>query len=488
MNDKPIKVLLIEDNPGDARLIRETLAEVRAARFDLECVGRLSTGLECLTAGGVDVVLLDLGLPDSLGFDTFTRVHTRAPKVPILLLTGLDDEALGVKAVREGAQDYLVKGQVTGNLLVRTMKHAIERKRAEEEIRRRTAQLEALREVGLELTAQLDLDTLLRSIVSRAIELLGGTSGGLYLHRPEQDVLEWAVAIGPNLPPIGAVLHWGEGLSGRVWMTGESFFVNDYRQWEGQAAIYEAYPFRATVGVPIRWGREFLGVLNVLADPPRTFSSADAELLNLLATQAAIAIENARLYEQARQEIAERKRAEETIRQMAYHDPLTGLPNRRLFHDRLELEMAHARRNGHKLGVMLLDLDHFKEVNDTLGHSMGDQLLQAVSERLRSLLRKSDTVSRLGGDEFILILPEIVRWEDAAGVATKILEALRDPVEFDGHEIRITTSVGIALYPDDGEDGDALMKSADIAMYRVKDQGRDNYQLYSLAVKAEASE
>jgi len=175
-------------------------------------------------------------------------------------------------------------------------------------------------------------------------------------------------------------------------------------------------------------------------------------------------------------DVTERKRAEETIKHLAYHDTLTGLPNRRLFNDRLNLAMAHAERNQQKLAVILFDLDHFKEVNDTLGHSVGDQLLQVVGERLTSLLRKGDTVARMGGDEFMLLLPEIAQVEDAAEVAQKILEAIREPYVFDGHELHITTSIGIALYPDDGEDGDTLMKNADIAMYRAKDQGRDNYQ------------
>ncbi len=531
-----------------------------------------------------------------------------------------------------------------------------ERKRTEEEIRRHTAQLEALRQVSLELTAELDLDALLRSIVSRAIELLDGTYGGLYLYQAEQDVLEWAVAVGPDLAPIGTVLRRGEGLSGKVWETGEPLIVDDYEQWEGRAAVYEDYPFRATVGVPVRWGGEFLGVLDVLADPPHTFSLADAELLSLLAQQAAIgienarlyeevqhrlremnslleisrnitstlevdevlrrvieaaiatlgpaekgtlhlldeereelvvrasvgfspetvaaahfkpgegytgwvfahrqpviigdvkadqrtkpidlpevhdeksalcaplvvrdktigtltldnvtrygafapehldllaifanqaavAIENARLYERAQREIAERKRVEETIKRIAHHDELTGLPNRRLFNDRLHLSLAHAHRKRQKLAVMLLDLDHFKDVNDTLGHNVGDQLLQVVGERLTSLLREGDTIARMGGDEFMLLLPELVGSEDAAAIAQKILGAFRRPFVFDGHELRTTTSIGIAIYPEDGEDGDTLMKNADIAMYRAKDRGRDDYQSYTPAVEAKA--
>ncbi len=178
-----------------------------------------------------------------------------------------------------------------------------ERKRAEEELRQRTVQLEALRQVGLELIAELDLDSLLHSIVSQAVELVGGTAGGLYLYRPDLDVLVWVMAVGPHLVPMGSVLQRGEGLSGRVWETSEPLIVDDYQQWEGRAAIHEGYPLKAVVGMPIRWGEKFLGVLNVLADPPDTFSPADAELLGLFATQAAIAIRNACFFE----EIEERR-------------------------------------------------------------------------------------------------------------------------------------------------------------------------------------
>jgi PAS domain S-box-containing protein len=170
------------------------------------------------------------------------------------------------------------------------------RKQVENEIGRHMAQLEALRRGSLELTAELDLDVLLRSIVSRAIELLDGTTGGLYLYRPERDVLEWAMTVDPDLTgPIGTTLRRGEGLSGKVWETGEPLIVDDYRRWEGRVVTFEGYPITAVMGVPVRWGGDFLGVLNIMAGAPRTFSPADVELLNLFATQAAIAIRNAQL-------------------------------------------------------------------------------------------------------------------------------------------------------------------------------------------------
>ncbi len=177
-------------------------------------------------------------------------------------------------------------------------------------------------------------------------------------------------------------------------------------------------------------------------------------------------------------DITDRKQVEETIRRLAYYDALTGLPNRTLFGDRLTVAVARARRGGQRLAVMLLDLDHFKEVNDTLGHPVGDQMLQAVGERLASLLRRSDTVSRMGGDEFLVLLERVSSMEDADKVADAILERLREPIVLQDHELHVTTSLGIAIYPEHGEDPDTLIRNADIAMYRAKDQGRDNYHRY----------
>ena len=205
----------------------------------------------------------------------------------------------------------------------------------------------------------------------------------------------------------------------------------------------------------------------------------DLTLIAVAAISALALSSTLRRWRELRYEIAKLKQTEETIKQLAFHDSLTGLPNRRLFNDRLNVAIAYAQRNQHKLAMLLLDLDQFKDVNDTLGHSVGDELLKAVGERLMNLLRKSDTVARMGGDEFMLILPEMARCEDAAKVATKILESFQEPFSFDGYELRITTSIGIAIYPHDGEDSDTLVKNADIAMYRAKEQGRYTYEYYN---------
>ncbi len=190
---------------------------------------------------------------------------------------------------------------------------AARQRRAEESERRRSAQLSALQQLGLELSAQLDLETLLRSIVSQGIRLLGGKDGGLYLYREDQDALERVVSLG-NTIPVGSKLHRGEGLSGRVWATGRPLIVNNYQQWEGRAAVFQDEPNMAVVAAPIRWGEDFLGVLNVAADLSHPFTEEDAELLSLLAGQAAIAIRNARILSMME---AQRRRAEALVRATA---------------------------------------------------------------------------------------------------------------------------------------------------------------------------
>jgi diguanylate cyclase (GGDEF)-like protein/PAS domain S-box-containing protein len=177
-------------------------------------------------------------------------------------------------------------------------------------------------------------------------------------------------------------------------------------------------------------------------------------------------------------DITERKQFEQKLAEMATHDSLTGLPNRILLSDRLLVGTALAKRNGHRLAVLMLDLDKFKDVNDDMGHSVGDELLKAVGQRLSGIMRKSDTVCRIGGDEFVLVLPQISQVGDVTKFAERILNAFQEPFVFGRHRLQITTSMGIAVYPDDGVDTDHLLKYADSAMYMAKEQGRGIYKYY----------
>ena len=307
MNDS-YNVLLIEDNPGDARLIKEMLAEEPAPSFPVTCADRLSRGFEMLSSGKVDLLLLDLSLPDSHGLETFAKVYAHSPKVPIIVLTGNDDHALALAAVKAGAQDYLFKGRLDRELLVRSMQYSIER-----------------------------------------------------------------------------------------------------------------------------------------------------------------------------------KRYQEALEHHANYDALTGLPNRNLLHDRLK-QAVFAQRHAHPIAIAFVDLDHFKIINDSLGHTLGDKLLATIAERLHSTVRDGDTVARLGGDEFILVLNDQTKEDVIFRAMQRILNTVSAPMVIDGRELCITCSAGVSLYPQDGTDAETLLRNADAAMYQAKERGRNNFQFYTSEMNALVSE
>jgi diguanylate cyclase (GGDEF)-like protein/PAS domain S-box-containing protein len=245
--------------------------------------------------------------------------------------------------------------------------------------------------------------------------------------------------------------------------------------WKDHGALLLSSGLRASWSVPIfSASREVLGTFALYYKEPRRPASEEMVLLQVASGLAAVAIEQRGLNDR--------------LAHQAHHDALTGLPNRVLLEDRLGVAISHAHRQGRPLAVLFLDLDQFKVINDSLGHSLGDRLLQAVAERLQAAVREGDTVARQGGDEFILLLPWIANAVDAAKVARKILEAIRQPFHLDGHDLYMTTSIGISVYPEDGETVAALIKNSDSALYRAKERGRDGVQLYTPAMNAQAAE
>jgi diguanylate cyclase len=295
-----IRVLLIEDSPDDACLTKEMLSESGNVLFDLTHVERMGLALKKLSAQSFDVVLLDLSLPDANGLESISQLRTVSPDIPLVVLSGWADESIAIQALREGAQDYLVKGQASGHLLIRSVRYAIERKRSEDRL---------------------------------------------------------------------------------------------------------AY--------------------------------------------------------------------------LANFDQLTGLANRSLFRERLARALDRSKRQEQPVYAIYVDLDGFKETNDTRGHAVGDRLLKAVGERLRSCLRTVDTVARIGGDEFSAVLEGVRRASDAVTIAIKVLEVLAQPFSLDDTEIFVTASIGLAAYPDDAGDMEALLRCADMAMYEAKAQGGNAVQLYA---------
>jgi diguanylate cyclase (GGDEF)-like protein len=245
--------------------------------------------------------------------------------------------------------------------------------------------------------------------------------------------------------------------------------------WKDYAPLALSNGLRAAWSVPIlSAGREVLGTFALYYREPRRPTPEDLALLDVASRLAAVAIEQRGLTDR--------------LAHQAHHDALTGLPNRVLFEDRLAMAIAHAHRQNRQLAVLFLDLDQFKVINDSLGHGLGDRLLQAVAARLEASMREGDTVARQGGDEFILLLPWIANAVDAAKVARKILETVRQPFHLDDRDLYVTTSIGVSVYPEDGDSVAALIKNSDSALYRAKERGRDGVQLYAPAMNAQAAE
>jgi len=260
----------------------------------------------------------------------------------------------------------------------------------------------------------------------------------------------------------------GQGLVRRTYASGQPIWISDVTQVKGllkRASMVTKAGLHGAFGFPLRLGGEVLGVMEFFH---RDVREPDALLLKI-----AESIGN-----QIGQFMA-RKQAEERIRHLANYDELTGLPNRSMFQERLHHALAQAHRHARPLAVLFIDLDRFKDINDTLGHEAGDHVLKDVAERLRGCLRDSDTVGRLGGDEFVVLIEGLPQLADVAAVAKKILEAVARPFMLAAKEFHIGASIGISAFPEDGKDLQTLLKHADAAMYRAKEQGRNNYQFHS---------
>jgi diguanylate cyclase (GGDEF)-like protein/PAS domain S-box-containing protein len=346
-----------------------------------------------------------------------------------------------------------------------------ERKRVQEENERRSRQLAVLHGTSVEVTAELNLNVLLQSIAEHALNLIGGKSCNCYIYKPELDAIERVAIAGEDLVLGGKTLRRGEGAVGQVWATGAPLLINDYSTWPGRKKEYDHFPSRALVSVPVRWGDEFLGVLNILADTPHRYTDADVDILGMFATQAAIAIRNARLYNR--------------IEQVSITDELTGLFNRRGFFQFGEREFERSLRFSRPLSVLMLDIDHFKRINDTYGHSAGDKVLRVLADCFRQNKRGIDVEGRYGGEEFILLLPETLL-AGAGQIAERIRQSVAElaiPVspsneDLSPVDLRITVSVGVAQRLPGTPSIDALIDRADQAMYRAKGSGRNRIVLW----------
>lgn len=429
----------------------------------------------------VNAVIADMDAQELSCEQIFPLLEETYPGVPLLCVSDL----AGRQASSPGGEipTFILRREEINSLLfppflVNTISQAdlIQTLRqVRDDLNSRLSELQSIRRASLHLTMNLSLDDVLDAILESAMTLVDADDTHVFLY--EHGVLSFGAALFHGQKQETPFMNpRPEGITYRVAKEGKKIVVDDVmthplfedRRWEG-----------SIISLPLKMGEHVLGVMNVALQRAHMFDENEIRALEMLGDQASIAIHNAQLYQQSQQEIEERKRAEKAIQHLANHDALTGLPNRRLFNERISLEISHAERDRNKIAVLMFDLDHLKQVNDSYGHNVGDLLLQAVSQRLLGLLRKSDTVARMGGDEFLIILPGMSRQQDAVPTAERILSAISRPFQLEGCRVDITTSIGIALFPDHGEEVNQLVKRADFAMYRAKDKGGNTYHLYS---------
>jgi diguanylate cyclase (GGDEF)-like protein/PAS domain S-box-containing protein len=433
-------LLLIEDNPGDARLFLEMFSCQDLANTELKHLESMTEAEKYLVEHAVDMILLDLGLPDAQGLDAVRRARAAAPHAPLVVLTVMDDESLAAQALQVGAQDYLIKGQIEPRGLVRALRHAAERKIMEDALF-----------VEKEL-AQVTLDSIGDAVICTDI------SG--------------------NISYLNLVAEKITGCS-RQKVTGQPM-VEVVRIMDATTRQTIANPMEKavdqdrTVHLPsnsILVRRD--GVEIPIEDSVSPIHDRDGK-----ATGAVIVF----------RDVSAARAMALLMVHSAQHDFLTGLPNRMLLNDRVSQAIVLAHRHMKKVAVLFLDLDGFKHINDSLGHPIGDKLLQSIAKRLVDCGRSSDTVSRQGGDEFVVLLSEVEQSDDAAITARRMLQAVAEPHSIGQHDLHVTASIGLSIYPDDGLDAETLIKNADTAMYQAKENGHQSFQFFKSAMNVRAVE
>ena len=437
-------ILVADDEP---RLLKTLADLLRSRGFEVSEAHGGRQACEQLHLQAFDLALLDLNMPELDGFQVMAETGRLQPDCGVIVVSGESSFSTVSRALRRGALDYIRKPFDPEELLA-TVEGVLGKQsliRAHEMVQSRLEKSEALH----------------RYIVNSSpdiVFMLDETGHICFINNKVESLLGYQPSelCGQHFRHI---LDDRDVARGTYALQGPNISADNPRVLE--------------VRLKTRGSRKATRHFEITAFPvdPQTWPQTGK-------TQGGCTGQPARYYGIAR-DVTERKEAEAFINFQAYHDLLTRLPNRALFKDRLELAITHARRSQQKLAVMFLDLDRFKVVNDTLGHAMGDRLLQAVTHRLEKCLRRGDTLSRFGGDEFTLLLPSIHGNDDARNIARKLINALKAPFQLGDHEVFVGVSIGISVFPEAGETMDLLIQNADIAMYHVKARGKDGYRFYS---------
>lgn len=452
MSVAPLRVVIVDDEAPARRRMRDLLADC-AQVVPLVVAGEAASGraaLDLLSSRPADVVLLDIRMPEMTGLDLLAAMHEAGSGATVIIVSGDDCIDSAISALKHGAYEY-VRKPFEPAALRRTVDNALRHTRLAGEHERTRARLRQSEQLhrylvdrSPDLIYTLDAAARFMFVNERFSQILG-------YERDELLNLHYAGIVHPD-DLLQAEHAFNERRTGMRAARNVEIRLRRKERTHGDDAtrtiVLSAMGVYTNGAEPSR----FLGTYGVCRD------------------------------------ISERKRAEEIISYHAFHDQITGLPNRTLFRDRLSLAIAQARRNSSQFAVLFIDLDRFKVVNDTRGHVQGDLLLQQVAARLRRCLRSSDTLSRLGGDEFTILVPDLRGAGDAQTKAQRILEELRRPFRIEGEDVAISASVGVALYPGHGANEDEIVRNADLAMYQAKRRGKDSVCFFEPGMSALFSE
>lgn len=437
------KLLIVDDEP---RMLSSLQHLLNHRHFDIETATSGAEALACLSSTQFDLVLLDLSLEDMDGQHVLDFINTHRIETDVIVVSGNIRIEAAIGAMRRGAHDYLRK-PFSQQDLFKTIDHVLTQRR--------------LRQTSRDIAYQLELsERTYRYMVDASPDLI-------YMVEPEG---RFTFVNNRACQMLGYDRRELIGQHYSILVHEEDFARARYAFNERRSGD------RASRDVELR--------MTCRSKPDQ---ADDVDETSLVVSLNAVGmhldhVEQGRptyigTYGIAR-DITARKQAEAVILHQAYHDVLTNLPNRLLFQDRLGQALLQSRRNGTELAAMFIDLDRFKHVNDTLGHDQGDALLLQVTARLKSCLRKGDTLARQGGDEFTVVLPDLHVRDDARRVADKFLESLNRLFDLGGNEVHISASIGIAVYPHDGDTINELMRRADVAMYHIKGQGKNGQAFY----------
>ncbi len=432
------RILYMEDNPGLASLLQRNLQR-RGFLVDTAADGE--EGLKKLETSPYDVLLVDYNMPFFGGIDVIRALAEKGMPVPVIMVTGEGNETVAAESLKLGASDYIVKDV---EMRYRTLLPAV--------IDPVLYKQQLIKERNQMQEALLESEERYR----RLVEL---SPDGIAIHVNGRIVF---------INPAGAQLLGASHADQLIGKSVLDIVHSDYREIAGaQIRLLQKKTDRAP------WIEE-------------QFVRLDGALIDVEVSGIEFAYKGQPAVQTIFRDISGRKEVKERLERLALYDTLTGLPNRTLFFDRMNQYLALARRGDYPMALLYLDLDHFKRINDACGHEGGDILLQEAAKRMLCSIRKSDTIARMGGDEFVGICSKIAAPGDAVLVAQKLVETLSAPYHIKGHECSIGASIGIAVYPLDGDDIEVLLNKADHAMYRVKESGKSGCLLFSDMKNAES--